>query len=198
MTVATVQVFFAILAVIAQAAIVILLVLRLAATGSSTARDWYDGIARAIAPSALVMAWVVAVLATTGSLYFSEVAHFEPCRLCWYQRIAMYPLVVILGIGAAWRDAAAARYARAVAAIGALIAAYHVALEWVPALDSGACSVGTPCTLIWFREFGYISLPTLALTAFLLIITLLSVRPSEAPDEDAGSEFATGTVRRLP
>lgn len=198
MTVATVQLFFAILAVLAQVAIVGILVLRVAAVGSSTARDWYDDIAGAIAPNALVMAWVVALLATTGSLYFSEVAQFEPCRLCWYQRIAMYPLVVILAVGIAWRDAAAARYARPVAAIGALIAAYHVVLEWVPSLDSGACSVGTPCTLIWFRELGYISLPTLALTAFLLIITLLSVRPSEVSDEDAEPETAADPSRRLP
>ena len=69
------------------------------------------------------MAFVVALLATVGSLYFSEVAHFEPCLLCWYQRIAMYPLVVILGL-AAWRDDVGAWiYATALAAIGAVIAA---------------------------------------------------------------------------
>ena len=119
-----------------------------------------------------------------GSLYVSEVGHLEPCTLCWYQRIAMYPLVVILAIGAARRERAAAWYGGALAGIGALIAAYHVALEWIPSLDSGACDASTPCTLVWFRVFGFISLPTLALTAFLLILTLLAVRLSAAAGHD--------------
>jgi hypothetical protein len=64
--------------------------------------------------------------------------------------------------------------------VGALISGYHVALEWIPSLDTGACSVAVPCTLVWFRAFGIFSLPTLALTAFLLILTLVLVRD---PDE---------------
>ncbi|MGP1675458.1 MAG: disulfide bond formation protein B, partial [Candidatus Limnocylindrales bacterium] len=107
-----------------------------------------------------------------------------PCKLCWYQRIAMYPLVVILGIGAARRERAAAWYAAGLAAIGAAIAAYHVALEWIPSLDTGACAATAPCTYVWFRMLGFISLPTLALTAFLLILTLLAVRPSDEPSTD--------------
>ena len=78
-----------------------------------------DRIRGAMAGSALPAAFVVAALATLGSLWFSEVAHFEPCRLCWYQRIAMYPLVLILGI-AAWRgDSRVRRYAVPLAAVGA-------------------------------------------------------------------------------
>jgi disulfide bond formation protein DsbB len=183
-SVATVQLFYALLAIAAQVAILGIIVLRLAAVGSSTARAWYDDLAGLIHPNALAWCFIVAILATGGSLYFSEVANFEPCRLCWYQRIAMYPLVVIFGIAAAYRDRGIDRYARAIAGIGALIAAYHVALEVFPSLDTGACTVTTPCTLVWFREFGYISLPVLALTAFLLILTLLSIRPSGALDED--------------
>jgi disulfide bond formation protein DsbB len=134
------------------------------------------------------MAFWVALLATVGSLYFSEIAHFEPCRLCWYQRIAMYPLVVILGIAAVRRDAGVGIYARALAAIGALIATYHVALEWIPALDTGACGTGPACSVIWFRVFDFISLPLLALVAFLLIFTLLSVRDPDADGGDPGSD----------
>ena len=63
--------------------------------------------------------------------------------------------------------------------IGALIAAYHVLLEWFPSLSSGACDPDNPCTLVWFRVFGFISLPTLALTAFLLILTLVTIRRSD-------------------
>ena len=75
------------------------------------------------------------------------------------------------------RDAPSCRR-RALALLGAIVAGYHVALEWIPALDGGACDPTNPCTLVWFRTFGFISLPTLALTAFLLILTLLAFRPT--------------------
>lgn len=180
MSVATVQLFYAILALVGIAAIAVVIALRLAAVASEAARAAIDAIGRAVEPNALGLALVVAVLATAGSLFFSEVAHFEPCRLCWYQRIAMYPLVAILAVGVVRRDRpAAAIYAGVLAAIGGAISAYHVALEWVPALDSGACDATTPCTLIWFREFGFISLPTLALVAFGLILTILTLRASD-------------------
>ena len=178
MSVATVQLFYAMLAVVGIAAIFLVLGLRVATLGSERARAALDGLARTVEPNALGLAWVVAFLATAGSLFFSEVAHFEPCRLCWYQRIAMYPIVAILAVGASRRDRGSAVYAGVLAAVGAVIAAYHVALEWFPALDTGACAVGTPCTLIWFRELGFISLPTLALVAFGLILTILTLRPS--------------------
>ncbi|MEO5885456.1 MAG: disulfide oxidoreductase [Candidatus Limnocylindrales bacterium] len=179
MSVMAVELFFGILALVAVAVVVGVNALRLVARVSPSAAGAYASVAHAIAPHAISFAWFVAVLATAGSLYFSEVAGFEPCRLCWYQRIAMYPLVVVLAIAAARRERAGAVYAGALAAIGAAIAAYHVALEWIPALDSGACDPATPCTLIWFRTFGFISLPTLALAAFLLILTLMSIRPAQ-------------------
>jgi hypothetical protein len=171
--VSTVSLFYALLAVVATAAVIGLLGLVVGARRSATAGRWLDGLRSSLGSSALLAAFVVATLATIGSLYFSEVAHFEPCRLCWYQRIAMYPLVVILGIAAWRRDVRVRRYAVPVAVIGALIATYHYALEWLPWLDSGVCSATTPCTIVWFREFGFISLPYLALSAFLLIVTLL-------------------------
>jgi disulfide bond formation protein DsbB len=147
--------------------------LRFLAIGSDGALDAYAALARIVQPRANAAAWIVAVLATAGSLYFSEVAHFEPCRLCWYQRIAMYPLVVILGVAAVRRDPGVRRYAVPLAVIGALIATYHYALEWLPWLDSGVCAATTPCTIVWFRQLGFVSLPYLALSAFLLIVALL-------------------------
>ena len=176
MTVETVQTFYGILALVALAIVIGIVALRLLAFASQAAADAFDGVAGAIAPNALAMGWIVAFLATAGSLYFSEVAHFEPCTLCWYQRIAMYPLVVIFAIAAARRETAGALYGAGLAAIGAVIAAYHVALEWFPALDSGTCDPDNPCTLVWFRVFGFISLPTLALAAFLLILTFSLIR----------------------
>jgi len=161
---------------------VFLVALRVLAVGSDRALDAYARIARSIQARAVVAAWLVAALATAGSLYFSEMAKFTPCTLCWYQRIAMYPLVVILGVAIVKRDRRAPTGSATLAGIGAVIAAYHVALEWIPSLDTGACAVSAPCTLVWFRAFGVFSLPTLALTAFLVILTLLLVRDPDASD----------------
>lgn len=126
-----------------------------------------------LGPAALWLAFLVALTATAGSLYLSEVAGFIPCTLCWYQRIAMYPLVLVLGI-AAWRgDMAIRRYVVPVAVIGALIAAYHVALQRLPSLPSGSCSLDAPCTAIYVERFGFVTIPVMALVAFLAILTLL-------------------------
>lgn len=183
MSVETVQLFYGLLAVAGAALIVMIGGLRLLAAGSDGALDAYAALARLLRPHALAFGGAVAVLATAGSLYFSEIAGYTPCTLCWYQRIAMYPLVVVLGVGALRRWPAGVPGSAVLAAIGALIAGYHVALEWLPALDTGACDVAVPCTLIWFRVFGVISLPTLALTAFLLILTLLLVRDPDELDQ---------------
>jgi Disulfide bond formation protein DsbB len=184
MTVDSVELFYSILALIALGFVALVVAIRVLAVWSAAARGWYGAIHSVIGSNAIGMAFLVASLATIGSLYFSEVAHFEPCRLCWYQRIAMYPLVIILGIAAVRRDDGVAIYARALAIVGALISTYHLALEWIPSLDSGACGTGPACTVVWFREFGFISLPMLALSAFLAIITLLSIRrPDDTEDE---------------
>jgi hypothetical protein len=94
----------------------------------------------------------------------------------------MYPFVVLLGV-ATLRRTRSVTGAPALAAIGAVVAGYHVALEWMPSLDTGACAVAAPCTYVWFRQFGIFSLPTLALTAFLLILTLLLVRDPDEVEE---------------
>jgi disulfide bond formation protein DsbB len=182
-----VALFYSLLALIAGAFVVVVAVLAVAAGPSPTAHGWLSDLREAIGPNALVAAFVVATLATLGSLYFSEVARFIPCTLCWYQRVAMYPLVVILGIAAWRRDTRVSRYVIPVAAIGALIATYHYVLEWFPFLDSGVCSSTVPCTVVCFRELGFISLPYLSLSALLLIISLVWLaRPAE--DEDAITE----------
>ena len=182
LTVDLVERFYAILAIAAIVAIVVVGGLRVLAIKSDPALDAYAALARLIQPRADLAAWLVAVLATAGSLYFSEVAGFTPCTLCWYQRIAMYPFVVLLGVAVLRREQRAPTGAATLAAVGALIAGYHVGLEWIPSLDTGACSAAVPCTYVWFRVFGVFSLPTLALTAFLLILTLILVRDPDEPD----------------
>jgi disulfide bond formation protein DsbB len=115
----------------------------------------------------------VALVATLGSLYLSEIVHLIPCKLCWYQRIAMYPIALI-ALLAAWRkDASARLYIVALAAIGGGIAIWHRAMQQWPSLDSGACAaVGPPCSAPYIKEFGFVTIPYMALSAFLLILAL--------------------------
>jgi disulfide bond formation protein DsbB len=115
-----------------------------------------------------------------GSLYFSEVAHFVPCTLCWYQRIAMYPLAVILTIAAIRHDRSIRAYVVPLAGIGAVISLYHYVIEWFPEAETGVCSTTIPCSVQWFDPvFGFVSLPFMALCGFVLIIALVRLRPQE-------------------
>jgi disulfide bond formation protein DsbB len=181
-------VFFALLALTALAGTVGLLVLQaLARTDpESQAAAALDD----LAPVALPLAAVVAATSMFGSLWFSEVLHFVPCELCWYQRIAMYPLVPMLGIAAFRRDLAIRPYAWVLAGIGAPIAAYHYLIEWMPNLEVTACSTEVPCTAVWVRELGFVSIPFMALSGFLAIIVLLRVaaRVPVADNEDVPTE----------
>lgn len=124
----------------------------------------------------LYLAWFVAVVATLGSLYFSEIRLFLPCELCWYQRIAMYPLAVLLGIAAYTNDLKITKYALPFSIIGGLIAFYHYLLEKVPGFASvKPCSKGIPCDVAWINWLGFITIPFLALTAFGLITVFLII-----------------------
>lgn len=134
-----------------------------------------DALTRWIGPDSLRLAWLVAAVAMAASLYMSEVRHFQPCVLCWYQRIAMYPLVLVLGIAALRRDLAVWRYAIPLALVGATVSIYHYQLERFPDQEQIACSATVPCTTIWFEQLGYITIPMMALSAFALIITILTI-----------------------
>jgi len=126
-------------------------------------------------PLVLWLVFAVAFVSTLGSLYLSEVARFVPCTLCWYQRIAMYPLALLLGIAAVRGDIAVRRHAVPLAGIGALIAAYHVALQRLPGLPSGTCSLDVPCSAIYLERFGFVTIPVMALIGFVAILVTLTV-----------------------
>ncbi len=112
----------------------------------------------------------VAIGATLGSLYYSEIADYEPCRFCWFQRIAMYPIAVIAPIGIATRDRHVLRYTLALSSIGVLISAYHIQLQLFPDQSSDSCSLTSPCTAKWVEAFGFITIPQMAGAAFATII----------------------------
>lgn len=192
MEVSTVITVYGVLALVGILVIVYFGLMWVASRLSPSVGEGYTAVRERMSPLALTAAWAVALLATAGSLYFSEVANYTPCTLCWYQRIAMYPLVLVLGIAAIRRDIDIRIYAIPVALGGAAISTYHYFLEWFPQIDTGACSAVIPCTQVWFREFGFISLPLLALIAFGLVITFLliplrSTRHGHEDEDEPGS-----------
>jgi disulfide bond formation protein DsbB len=132
----------------------------------------------------LYLAWVVAMVAMTGSLYFSEVLGYLPCVLCWYQRIAMYPLVAVLGVAALRGDPSARLPALLLAGSGWLISLYHVLEERGLVRSLASCQVGVPCTTRWINLYGFITIPLLAFTAFSLIIALLAWRRAGEPTRE--------------
>jgi len=128
----------------------------------------------------LFNAWAVAVVATAGSLYLSEYLHFTPCSLCWYQRIFMYPLTVLLGIASARRHAFIAAYALPLAIAGGCVSAYHIYVQEAPHGGAGPFCGPTSCQDDVLNAFGFLTVPMLALAAFtLIIIALLKVRSLE-------------------
>lgn len=166
------QVFFAVLALAAGLGAIGLVVARLVARRSAGAAR----VVAAVDDAGLWLAFLVAGTCMAGSLYFSEVADYEPCRLCWYQRIAMYPLAVILLVAALRHDRAVRWYVGPLAAVGALVSTYHYLVEWHPQLDGDFCGIGPPCTAVWFREFGFITLAFMALCGFAAVLALVVPR----------------------
>lgn len=121
----------------------------------------------------LFAAWATSIIAMFGSLYFSEIRQYEPCLLCWYQRILMYPFALILGIAVVKKDYRISLYTMAMSAIGAMISIYHYSLQKVPFMADNAVTCGrVPCTGQYINWLGFITIPFLALTAFIIIFTL--------------------------
>lgn len=174
---------FASLALVAGAGAILMVAARLVATAAA------GQFLALVSRWSLWLAWVVAATATGGSLYFSEYAGFTPCTLCWYQRIAMYPLSVVLLVAALRRDRAVRWYVVPVAAMGAIVSTYHYLVEWHPEWETTECSALVPCTVPWFRSFGFVSLSLMAWCGFAAIIVVLLVPP--VPPAAPSREIAT-------
>lgn len=117
--------------------------------------------------------FLISLLATMGSLYFSEIRQYVPCEMCWYQRIIMYPIVLISLIGIIRKDHGAIIYTRAISVIGVMMSGYHYLLQKSIIFDEGAVSCeGVSCTVQYINWFGFITIPFLALTAFIIILIL--------------------------
>lgn len=119
-------------------------------------------------------AWLIACVSTLGSLFFSEIMGFTPCVLCWYQRIVMYPLVILLPIGLFPFDRNVVRYALPLALVGVLLAGFHLLLVagYIPE-SIKPCVQGVPCSEVQIEWFGFVTIPLLSGLSFLAITALL-------------------------
>lgn len=164
----TMKLFFAMGAIVANLLTIGLLIV------GFTGRSRSDSPFEFLRGATLWLAGAVAIAAMAGSLYLSDIVGLIPCKFCWYQRIAMYPLAILLPIAAWRRDTTFRIYAAVLAAIGLGIATWHRLMQSFPSLDSGACAaVGPPCSAPYIMEFGFVSIPYMAMSAFGLILVLL-------------------------
>ncbi len=181
MSVDAVTTFFALLGVLGLAALVGIAVVAVVAKMRGGLPDvlvpWREGLGQA----ALPLAFAVALVCTLGSLYLSEVAKFPPCELCWFQRIAMYPQVVILGVAMLRRDTSVKWYSVPIVVIGLGISIYHYLIERFPDSVSFSCSDDVPCSVVWVWKFHFLSIPAMAGIGFALIAVLsLLATPAHA------------------
>jgi disulfide bond formation protein DsbB len=176
----------AVLGVIGQALAAVLILAAVAAVAG--ARGPLRAIRRLLWGYELWAAFVVAAIATGGSLFFSEVAHFVPCELCWYQRICMYPLSILTLLLAYHGDHRAARYLLPLPVVGAGVSIYHLLIENKVIKEPAQCLISAPgsgCGTKWINEFGYITIPTLALTGFILLIGFLALAAAGGDEQAA-------------
>lgn len=118
----------------------------------------------------LYIALLQAIVATLSSLYLSEVLHWNPCILCWYQRILMYPLVILIAVGILRKDKNLPFYILPMSVLGGLIALFHFLLQKGVIMEAVApCSFGVSCLTKYTEWFGFITVPFLSMVAFAVI-----------------------------
>ncbi|EQC48641.1 disulfide bond formation protein DsbB [Bacteriovorax sp. BSW11_IV] len=118
--------------------------------------------------------WLIASISTLGSLFFSEIMLFPPCSLCWYQRIFMYPLVLLFIPAMLNPTKEALRYLSPMALVGWFFSAYHNLLHWGIIPESAApCREGVSCSTVYLDWLGFITIPLMAFFAFSTILAIL-------------------------
>ncbi len=173
---------YAVLALVADVLVLLAAIAFIYSRTSPSAREWWGRVRDGITPFALQIAWIVAVLATFGSLFLQFFEQLDPCEFCWFQRICMYPLSLLLGIAAFRGDVQVAkRYFIGLSLVGAGLAIYHYQLEHIP--QPTVCGSLVPCNVAVINIFGFITVPFLSMAAFLLISTLLLMARGRDTDD---------------
>ncbi len=125
----------------------------------------------------IFLTWLVALGATIGSMVLSEVMELVPCALCWYQRVFMFPLAFILGVGVYRKDNNATYYVLPLSIVGALIAFYHSLLQWGIIKEAiTTCSIDSSCAVPQINWLGFITIPFMSLVSFLVITGLMGIQ----------------------
>ena len=193
MSVDVVSTFFALLAVLGLVFVAVVIVLGVVAKVSgglpAAVVPWRDSISEL----ALPLGFAVALTTTLGSLYMSQIAKFPPCELCWFQRICMYPNVILFAVAWWRRDRDVRFYVLPLVLIGICISTYHYLLERFPDSVSYSCTNDIPCDTVWVWKFHFLSIPGMAWVGFALLATLsILARPrSGAGTGDTVSELST-------
>ena len=165
---------------IALAAFVFLLMTPLSRTRSGS------GLAAFVGRRAILFAFLAALAGLLGSLFYSNVAGFAPCELCWWQRIFLYPQVILLLVALVRNDAHIRIYAAILSGIGLAVSLYHTFIQFGgPAIVPCSAS-GPSCTHLYFLYYGYVTVPTMSLTIFAAILfALLTPHPRQAQEPAA-------------
>ena len=197
MSLNTVATFLAAGSLIIGAVVLIATIIGVAARWSNGAARAWESLVVSAGPQGLWLAWAMALVATLGSLYFSEVAHLTPCTMCWYQRIAMYPWAIVLGVMAWHGERRAARYVLPVVLIGGAISTYHYLLQRYPdLLPDTSCSATVPCSSAYIWKFDLVSIPFMAGVSFATIT--LCILLHRAWLESTGNEHDHRTMTADP
>ena len=176
----TMELLSAVLAVVALTGAILVVIARVLAGSVPLAGRLGGAVVARRAP----LTAAIGVVSMLGSLYFSEVADYVPCRLCWFQRIAMYPIALVAVVALVRRDHSARWYLVPMAAIGAAISTYHFLIERGVVADSESCALfGPSCADVWFVEFGFVTLAFMALAGFAAVVVFNTV--SFDPPEEA-------------
>jgi len=130
-----------------------------------------------IGEKAFLLTFVVTLMATLGSLTYSEIIGYEPCKLCWLQRILMYPQVILLGMALLKKDYKIADYSIVLSILGVLVAGYHYLLQIgvAPAIPCSVIGYSASCSQRFVLEYGYVTIPMMALSIFVLMVLLLYI-----------------------
>jgi disulfide bond formation protein DsbB len=175
-----VQVFSAVLALAVLAVAMVTIVGVLLRSQMTWAASWTSAMDD-------IALWAISAVATgtmLGSLYFSEIAGFAPCELCWYQRIGIYPIAIMSWVALVRGDRRLGPYWIALSLAGIAVSIYHYVLESFPKIKSSVCSVDVPCNVVWFREFGFVSLAFMAGCAFIFVIAMSIVMMNSPTDSE--------------
>lgn len=187
----TLSLFFAMMAVGGGLAVLGILVGSLLVRFQLPGADLAHSMAAEIRPFALFLAFVAAAGSMAGSLYYSEGAGYLPCRMCWFQRYAMYPSALLLAVSLVSKRHQLAQVAWGLSAVGICISIYHRLEQAYPDSVGGVCESTTPCSSRWVNEFGFITIPTMAGVAFALVLVLVPLsRQSSVSRQAQTKEFS--------